>query len=68
LGVSEKHGAKTMTLKDLQAMKTAENVKLDAMIAIREILDKAKSDYKKAGGEADWSEVEDEIREKVFED
>ena len=28
-----------MTLKDLQAMKTAENIKLDAMIKIREILD-----------------------------
>ena len=30
-----------MTLKDLQAMKTAENIKLDAMIKIREILDAA---------------------------
>lgn len=57
-----------MTLKDLQAMKTAENIKLDAMIAIREILDKAKADYKKAGGSDDWSEVEEQIQEAVFND
>lgn len=56
-----------MTLKDLQAMKTAENVKLDAMIKIREILDAAEKDYKKAGGDSDWADVEDEIKERVFE-
>lgn len=57
-----------MTLKDLQAMKTAENIKLDAMIAIREILDKAERDYKKAGGTDEWSEAEAEIIEKVTEE
>ena len=57
-----------MTLKDLQAMKTAENVKLDAMIKIREILDAARKEYKAAGGEEDWSEIETEIQEKVFSD
>jgi hypothetical protein len=57
-----------MTLKDLQTMKNAENVKLDTMIKIREILDAAKKEYAKAGGEDDWEEVETEIKEKVFEE
>ena len=58
-----------MTLKDLQAMKTRENVKLDTMIKVREILDAAKKEWTAAGGERDeWSEVEEEIKERVFED
>ncbi len=57
-----------MTLKDLQAMKTQENVKLDAMIKIREILDAVKKEYKAAGGDTEnWDEVETEIKERVFE-
>lgn len=47
-------------------MKTAENVKLDAMIRIREILDAAEKEYKKAGGMTEWTEVETEIQERVF--
>ena len=43
-----------MTLKGLQAMKNAENIKLDTMIKIRELLDAAKAEYKKAGGEQEW--------------
>lgn len=61
-------GEKTMTLKELEQMKAAENVALDAMIEIRRILDKAKADYKKAGGEREWDEVEEEIKNRVFEE
>ena len=57
-----------MTLKELEQMKAAENVALDAMIEIRRILDKAKADYKKAVGEREWDEVEEEIKERVFEE
>jgi uncharacterized protein YaaN involved in tellurite resistance len=57
-----------MTLKELEAMKAAETTVFDAMIEIRRILDKAKADYKKAGGEREWDEVEEEIKERVFEE
>lgn len=56
-----------MTLKELEKMKTAETIKLDAMIAIRKLLDEAQRAYKAAGGEDDWEDVEAEIKEKVFE-
>ena len=58
-----RHGAWRLTLPD-----AAENVALDAMIEIRRILDKAKADYKKAVGEREWDEVEEEIKERVFEE